>query len=188
MMYFDPYGLYSSSDFINDAADFSAGFGDLISFGVTRRIRDYHGIGAVDPCSAFYSAGEYAGMAHGLATGIVGGSKAVARAASPTNWSNFSHSLVRHNTMSGSRNPVIRWLDRVGNRLNGDYLPVSRQFDLHGRIDPGARFGLDADWLLRNPLVNPIRQAANRIPYVPGAAAYVTGSNALNSSDCECQK
>jgi RHS repeat-associated protein len=69
----DPFGLDGWDDFEN----FSAGFGDALTFGVTRVIRelfaDELGITGVDPCSGFYLAGEIVGtIVQMVATGGAG--------------------------------------------------------------------------------------------------------------------
>jgi len=54
--YVDPMGLY----WLNDLANFSAGFGDALTFGLTAEFRETYGYGdVVDKCSGLYSAGEY---------------------------------------------------------------------------------------------------------------------------------
>jgi uncharacterized protein RhaS with RHS repeats len=78
----DPSGLYSTGEFIQDAANVSAGFGDTISFGMTDLIRDQMGTNdAVDKCSGSYTAGEIGGYAWFAATtwtgGLSGGSGSV---------------------------------------------------------------------------------------------------------------
>jgi RHS repeat-associated protein len=66
----DPEGLYSWLDFGDDAANFSAGFGDTITFGATAWIRDQWNdkvwgdeFDSVDPCSDSYTAGKWSGYA-----------------------------------------------------------------------------------------------------------------------------
>jgi RHS repeat-associated protein len=182
--YYDPYGLWEFGDPLPQGlVDFSAGLGDTLTFGLTRRARELGNFGTVNVCSNAYDYGGYAGMALGMVGGYLHGTKAAARAISG-GWQNFSHSAIPHHVLKRMDNRVARWLDRVGNRLNGDHLPVSRNFDLHARIDRRARGGLDPDWLRRNPLMNPFWQAVNRVPYTPGAALYGAGSKALNSCDC----
>jgi RHS repeat-associated protein len=56
--YRDPLGLSAFNNFVN----FSAGFGDGLTFGLTRLLRDALGIGSVDTCSGWYTAGEFAGI------------------------------------------------------------------------------------------------------------------------------
>lgn len=77
--FLDPTGL----GFLQHLTDFSAGFGDALSFGLTRWIRKKMGVdSAVDPCSGWYTAGDVAGMVVGaVATAGIGGE---ARAAEET--------------------------------------------------------------------------------------------------------
>jgi len=66
----DSYGLYSSMDLLRDSSNFSAGFGDFITFGGTNWIRNKMGTNnVVNKCSGFYAAGEIAGGVAGLALG-----------------------------------------------------------------------------------------------------------------------
>jgi len=61
---FDPFGL----DSIDDLANFTAGFGDVVSLGLTDYLRGKIGINdVVDKCSTSYSVGWWAGMLHQLA-------------------------------------------------------------------------------------------------------------------------
>jgi hypothetical protein len=174
--------VHAWADFINDAADFSAGWGDLVSFGLSARTRELWDIGSVDPNSGAYSRGEVFGFVNVALTGYGAGTRAAARASSATRWSNFSHSLFPHRWLRRFNNPVAKWLDKTGNRLNGDF--VSAQ--LHTRMDTAAQFGLSAAWLRANPLFSPLRQWINRLPYMPGSIVYGTGSAAINcNDDCE---
>ncbi len=142
LMYIDPLGLYGMDEFVGDSANFAAGWGDMLSFGITSAIRNGADIGSVNKCAAAYKGGEAFGFANGLTLGWAQGTKAAAKAASPNNWSNFSHSLVPHSAMKGSSNPVVRWLDQIGNRLNGDYIPAGPRPDLHDLMDAvAARVG-----------------------------------------------
>jgi RHS repeat-associated protein len=64
--FIDPLGL----DYVDVAANYSAGFGDSVSLGITRWIRQWIGLGnAVDQCSPSYSAGSWSGFIHGIALG-----------------------------------------------------------------------------------------------------------------------
>ncbi|HKA22652.1 MAG TPA: RHS repeat-associated core domain-containing protein, partial [Blastocatellia bacterium] len=65
----DPLGL----DAIDVAANYAAGFGDMLSFGITRYVRSELGVNnVVDQCSTAYSAGWWSGMLHQLAFSGVG--------------------------------------------------------------------------------------------------------------------
>jgi RHS repeat-associated protein len=62
----DPFGL----DWLENAANFSAGFGDTISFGLTRKVRQWMGTDSVvSSDSGWYTGGMVAGVAHGLVMG-----------------------------------------------------------------------------------------------------------------------
>ena len=111
--------------------------------------------GVLNRCSAAYRAGEAFGFVNGLAIGWAQGTRAAARAATPNNWSNFSHSLFPREFLKKFDNVVAKWLNKPGNRLNGDFVPA----ELHGRMDPKAFNSAPADWKLLYPLFSPIRQA-----------------------------
>jgi len=121
----DPLGLYGIDEFVNDAANASAGFGDTISFGATNWVRDKLGSNsAVDTCSSAYSAGEWAGIAHGVASGGAAGWRAAGQKAAGKE---FSHWIP--NRMGGPRS---NW--------NGNYVTPQRHYyhDPH-RYPPGWR-------------------------------------------------
>ena len=64
LQFADPLGL----DWLQDLGDWSAGFGDTITFGGTRWVREQMGTNdVVDTCSGFYTAGGYTGTAAQLA-------------------------------------------------------------------------------------------------------------------------
>ena len=70
----DPLGLFS----LQDAANLSAGFGDTITLGGTKWIREQwneaYGLGddVVNQCSGYFKAGQYSGYAWGVAAISVG--------------------------------------------------------------------------------------------------------------------
>jgi hypothetical protein len=68
---FDSLGLWGIGDPLpQSVVDFSAGFGDDLSFGLTSVVRNAAGIsGGVDKCSGSYGAGKWSGAALGLAFG-----------------------------------------------------------------------------------------------------------------------
>lgn len=72
LMYMDPYGLFGWADMPTlpqGLVDFSAGFGDDISFGLTRGLRNVLNIGGANVCSGAYTAGTASGVAWGLGWG-----------------------------------------------------------------------------------------------------------------------
>jgi len=179
LTYVDPEGLLGWADMPTApqwAEDFGAGLGDVLTFGITGAIRDQFDIGSVNRCSSAYTAGEVAGVVASVATGFVGGTKAVAKASSPNNWANFSHSGTPASWNRGSR-----W-SKTGNRANGDYIPTTgKRPDLHDFMDATAA-GVGGKY----PTWPAWRRAPNRMPYTPGAAMYGAASAAMNS--CECRK
>jgi RHS repeat-associated protein len=162
----DPLGL----DWLENLSNFSAGFGDNLTFGLTSKIRDWMGTNdLVDRCSGYYKAGEWSGVALTLASGIAGGiklagAKGVGR--------EFSHWIP--NRMGGPRSI---W--------NGNYVSSARHY-FH---DP---FRYPIGWRELGPKWNPFLQQLDRIPnvYKGGAAgaAYGGASKGSNSSNnCECK-
>jgi RHS repeat-associated protein len=70
----DPYGLYSYNEFLVDASNLSAGFGDTIWSGLTDRIRDRMGTNRfVDKCSGFYTIGKVGGITWSVVSIWIGG-------------------------------------------------------------------------------------------------------------------
>jgi RHS repeat-associated protein len=163
----DPLGLYSWDQFLYDAAQFSAGMGDNLSFGLTSRIRDWMGTNdVIDKCSGLYAAGEWTGVAVGVATGVAGGAKA---AGTKMVGREFSHWIPRR--MGGPR--AI---------FNGNYVTPARHY-LHDplRYPPGWR-ALGDKWPA--PL-----QQLDRIPNVfkGGAAGGAYGGASMAGNRCKCQ-
>ena len=82
--FIDPFGLYSWHEFMQDASNFSAGFGDTITFGGTAWVRNQinkrFGLDdTVNKCSGAYMGGKLAGYAWASALGVgIGSSDAVA--------------------------------------------------------------------------------------------------------------
>ncbi|MBF0532545.1 MAG: RHS repeat protein [Candidatus Omnitrophica bacterium] len=65
-MLVDPYGLYSTEEFLQDTSNFSAGVGDSLSFGLTKGIRQSMGSDAVvQSNSGLYTAGVVSSFAFG---------------------------------------------------------------------------------------------------------------------------
>ena len=176
----DSFGLYDMDDFVDDAADFSAGWGDELSFGITAQVRNGFDLGSVNKCSSVYKGGEVAGFVNGVAISWAQGTKTAARAMSPTNWSNFSHSLFPKRFLKTIDGNIAKWMNKVGNRLNGDFIPVGPRPDLHDLMDGRASIvgGIFKTWPAW-------RQLVNRIPYVPGSVIY--GGASASENGCECK-
>jgi RHS repeat-associated protein len=71
--YVDPTGLLTSDELLYYAAQVSAGFGDVVSMGLTDRFRDWVGTNdVIDKCGLAYNGGKAAGVLHGAAMGGAG--------------------------------------------------------------------------------------------------------------------
>jgi hypothetical protein len=159
----DPLGL----DWVNDAANFSAGMGDTISFGLTRWVRQKLGSDSVvNKCSGWYSGGEWAGIAHSVA---LGGAYGLRAAGTKAAGQEFSHWIPAR--LGGPRST---W--------NGNYVSPSRHYYQDPYRYPSGWQNLGDKW-------NPALQQLDRIPNVykgaAGGAGYGSASSASN--DCRCQ-
>jgi RHS repeat-associated protein len=71
--YVDPMGLLTYDEALYYAAQVSAGFGDVVSMGLTDRLRDLAGSNdVIDKCGLAYQGGKVAGVLHGAAMGGAG--------------------------------------------------------------------------------------------------------------------
>ncbi len=84
LAYYDPYGLWTLGDPLPQGlVDFSGGFGDSLSCGVTAYVRNSLEIGSVNKCNASYRAGEATDIVFEVGTlGLSAGLKALAANAS----------------------------------------------------------------------------------------------------------
>ncbi|QDQ28329.1 hypothetical protein FNU76_19330 [Chitinimonas arctica] len=170
MHYSDPYGLFGIEDIPTipqPVVDFSAGFGDTLSFGLTDMARDQLGTnGSVDKCSASYTGGEVSGV---LVSTAIGGA-AGWRAAGTKGWGKeFSHWIP--NRKGGPRS---LW--------NGNYVTKVE----HALSDPYRYRFMPRTWKEANPMPNTVIQQWNRIPnvYKGGAAGAAIGvAGAATNSD-----
>ena len=171
LMYTDPLGLWAWGDPLpQGVVDFSAGFGDTLSFGATDWLRDRMGTnGAVDKCSGAYSAGELAGVGYDIAQGgaigwQVAGAKGVGK--------EFSHWIP--NRMGGPRS---KW--------NGNFVPTAT----HALSDPYRYRFMPRAWKAENPMPNPAMQQWVRIPdvYKGAVASGVAGATGASQSGCTCR-
>jgi RHS repeat-associated protein len=168
---YDPIGWMAWYDrWIENAASFGAGFGDNVTFGITRWTRnqfDFYN-GTVNPCSGWYTAGEWTGVAAMTTVGAWGGLKAAGAKGAGME---FSHWIP--NRFGGARS---LW--------NGNYVTTVE----HALSDPYRYRFMPRAWKLHNPLPSIIEQQWNRIPYAwKGTAAgaiYSSGSAAQNGCGC----
>lgn len=93
--------------------DFFAGMGDSLSFGLTARFRNATGITGVDPSSAGYSGGEWAGIATGLGN-VPGVLRSVGRGLSRGGAWLFRQARNRARLNSSD---VLEGVERAGSRL-----------------------------------------------------------------------
>lgn len=166
LSYTDPEGLLAQG-----IVDFGAGMGDVILFGQGQRLRDLFDVdGGVDQCSDEYSAGEWAGVAASLATGLSGGVKA---AGAKGAGKEFSHWIP--NRMGGPRST---W--------NGNFVPTAT----HALSDPYRYRFMPKSWKAQNPMPNAASQQWTRIPnaYKGGAAGGAYGAAGAAQSGCSCRR
>lgn len=176
---FDPLGTDWIDDSLQGLSDFSAGFGDTLTFGLTGKIRQWMGVDyVVNRCSGFYTAGEVAGVAHSIALGAAGGLRAAGTRAAGRE---FSHWIPDRLLRGGPA-----WL-REGfgrSRLNGNYVNPARHY-LHDR------FRYPSGWRDLGPRLNPVLRQLDRVPRAlagTGAgAAYGGASATLNKPQCGCR-
>ena len=161
----DPEGLVAQG-----IVDFFAGAGDVILFGQGQRLRDLLDVdGGVNQCSAEYGAGEWAGIAASVSTGLAGGLKA---AGAKGAGKEFSHWIP--NRMGGPRST---W--------NGNFVPR----ETHALSDPFRYRFMPKSWKAQNPLPNQASQQWTRIPnvYKGGAAGAAYGA-AGTAQGCTCSR
>jgi hypothetical protein len=150
--------------------DYSAGFGDTLSFGITNQIRNGMGTnGVVDKCSGAYTAGQVSGVALDAAIGGAAGLEAAEANAGKAGFE-FSHWIP--NRFGGPRS-----------LFNGNY--VSQEF--HYLTDP---FRFPPGWQNYGDKLPALLQQLGRIPWVyPGAAAGAgVGAASAAAQKCGCQQ
>ena len=118
----DPNGL----DWLSDTSNFSAGFGDTISFGATDWIREQMGTNeSVNKCSSFYSGGEWAGIGYGIAAGGAAGLRAAGAKGAGKEYSHWIPARTKK-LLGNSR--FGKWLLKKGNKWNGNYVSPTRHY------------------------------------------------------------
>jgi RHS repeat-associated protein len=181
IMYYDPYGLWAWGDPLPQwMVDGASGWGGVLSFGLTNQINNAQGTShTYSQCSAAYKGGQALGMFNSLALGGATASRSAVKG-----WANYSHAALHNRYLKQFKNPAAKWLNKRGNLLNGEYI----SWQLHARVDLFAyRMLSQANRQLAGAPFSPLRQAINRVPYLPGSAAYGLGGVAASSgSNCGC--
>jgi hypothetical protein len=157
-------------DWLDRASDFAAGFGDTVTFGVSRYLRDkvftnfYEG--TVNYDSTSYTAGEVTAVA---TTTVVGGVQGLRSAGSMAGkaGAEFSHWIPAR--MGGARS-----------LFNGNFVSKAT----HALSDPYRYRFMPRAWKLANPMPNVLSQQLTRLPmvYTYGAAGAATGGAGVASN------
>jgi RHS repeat-associated protein len=136
--YVDPMGLLTYDEALYYAAQVSAGFGDVVSMGLTDRFRDSIGINdVVDKCGMSYAGGKALGMLHGVAMGAGGLTRGAARV-ELGNWKNAAGNWVAPKYQR-------RWHFHFGtgpglekHHLPYQAIPYLRNFKASRAVSPGT--------------------------------------------------
>ncbi|MCO6560854.1 MAG: hypothetical protein J6574_07065 [Gilliamella sp.] len=134
LIYMDPYGLYSWPHFVDDASNFSAGFGDAVSLGATKWIRKEYDIGSVDDYSGWYNVGQVAGVMVGfnfVEKGITKGAGYVVNKLSPY--------VTAYKAAKAARKPVVTAELKIGGRTFKDYNQNARAARSKRKADPNKK-------------------------------------------------
>jgi hypothetical protein len=169
----DPSGL----DWLDDAANFFAGWGDTLTFGLTAKIRQWMGVdGVVDWCGGWYRAGGAIGILH---TTVLGGSLGYVRNARLAGLSRADPARVFvYGRVRGVEKVEVshwvpqryRWVPKrlMNSPVNTKYMWASE----HAKNDPFRFQFLPSWWKKANPAYPTWRQQLHRVPSaVSGSAA-----------------
>jgi RHS repeat-associated protein len=170
----DPFGL----DWLNNLADFSAGAGSVLTFGLTDLVNDATGASSVvNNCSGWHKAGEWTGI--GLSTAI-GGAEGLEEGLDREAGEEWSH-WIPDRAKQGRGGLIPDFI--VDSDLNGQYVS-----DLEHALNDDSRMLKGMTQADKNPAW---LQQLNRIPpWVTGAgagAAYGGASAALAGRNCGCK-
>jgi hypothetical protein len=141
----DPLGLWEYGDSLpdwmtpsQDLVDFSAGFGDDLSFGITKVARKWLGSSfAVNKCSKAYSVGKWSGVALGLAFAGAHAGPAIVNQSGAAG--DLALGLRRFFVDNRTWNSIQRmWSKSVGGYLGG--------YELHHWFMPRSMGGSNAGW------------------------------------------
>ena len=177
LTYVDPEGLLGMADMPTlpqGVVDFSAGMGDVILFGFGQNLRNVLSInGGVNQCSSEYSAGEWAGIAASLATGLNGGLKAAGVKGAKGSGIEFSHWIP--NRMGGPRSI---W--------NGNFVTKIT----HALSDPYRYRFMPRTWKEVNVPMGTLMAQWTRIPnaHKGAASGAAYGAGGASQAGCECKR
>ncbi|MFZ5495317.1 MAG: RHS repeat domain-containing protein [Verrucomicrobiota bacterium] len=154
-------------DWLDRSADFAAGFGDTVTFGLSRFLRDkvfsdfYKG--TVDYDSTSYTVGEVTGVATTTVVGGVAGLRSAGSMAGKAG-AEFSHWIPAR--MGGARS-----------LFNGNFVSKAT----HALSDPYRYRFMPRVWKLANPMPNVLTQQLVRLPmvYTYGAAGAAVGGASM---------
>ena len=124
----DPLGLYSLNEFLQDSADFSGGFGDTITFGGTRWIRQQMGTdNFVNKCSSSYTGGKWSGYAWEAAFGGAMAARAAGYEVVFWRYKN-AHGVGMNILEDGKRIIGLDWHEfkSAGNLVNRPHIDIPR--------------------------------------------------------------
>ncbi len=143
-------------DWVDDASDFFAGWGDTLTFGATGRIRMWLGVNdVVDEGSGWYLGGQITGMAHSIAFGAAAGARAAGTRGAGREFSHFwpkrwggPRNIFNGNYVAPARHylhDVFRyprgWRD-LGTRLPPVIAQLDRIPNLYKGIAAGSAYGV----------------------------------------------
>lgn len=161
----DPSGL----DWLDDAANFFAGWGDTLTFGLTAKASQWMGVDSVvNRCSGWYNAGEVTGILHTTALSGWLGYARNARLASlsrPDPARVFVYGRVRGVEKVEVSHWIpqrYRWVPKwfMDSPLNTKYMWAAE----HAKNDPFRRQFLPSRWKEANPAYPVWRQQLHRVP------------------------
>ena len=129
----DPLGLY----WLQDLSDFAAGFGDTVSFGLTKWFRQKLGVDSVvNTCSNWYSSGKWAGYGYLVASAAIsGGPGGAAATRSASRGLKYLKTLKQHIKDNFFRMETGSWKHRgvwqSGRHFHLDPIPGSSELMKH---------------------------------------------------------
>lgn len=160
-------GTDDHRDWLDRASDFAAGFGDTVTFGLSRVLRDHVFTnfykGTVDYDSTSYTVGEVTGVATTTVVGGVAGLRSAGSMAGKAG-AEFSHWIPAR--MGGARS-----------LFNGNFVSKAT----HALSDPYRYRFMPRVWKLANPMPNVLTQQLVRLPmvYTYGAAGAAVGGASM---------